>query len=436
MNTAVALEKVEAFKDAFEEWLVRTTKAEAHINLGYLYRTWGRFSEAILPYRRALAEYRYLKNEAGQANTLNNLAWAEAEDGKFELALIHCNDGLKLRRKATTPSLYTVALSLNTRGLIKTRLDNATDAEVDNKLALLIFKGLEEQRGIGLAKTALSEAIRRSVTESDLDTTGKVRRRLLKAAGHAEQAVRIFEKKLKEPLRTVEAQLELGCVYRELARFTADDPSKRNAWFEMGRSVLEKAVETAHDKFEYRAYDALVNLAFLYYYASQPDQAKEVFLNEVYSKIDSPYLFRPKRGIPRLKEHISWYWVQLGKGYSLMGRIAFDSYEKAKADKNLEIAQGCLDEAVEDWFLSLEYNARYGRSFRDMTRSKIRIYDGITTLNTAEQQRVLKTAMAINEKYRIKINREHESPVFIQLLEDAFGMTTGWSHTPYMYTQE
>jgi hypothetical protein len=427
-QTISALSKQPVPKDDFEDRLTRTAKAEAEVNLGYLYRTWGRFNEAIPPYRRALIEYRYLKNEAGQANTLNNLAWAEAEDGKFELALFHCNDGLKLRRKSSTSSLYAVALSLNTRGLIKTRTANATDAEEDNKLALLIFKGLEELRGIGLANTALSEAIRRGVTDTDLDTPAKIRSRLLEAEGYAKEAVQIFEHTLKEPLRMAEALLELGCVYRELARFTSDDLLQRNDWFDCGRTALERAAETAHNKFEYRAYDALVNLAFLYYYASRKKQAKDLFMNAVYAKIDPRYYFAPKKGIPRLVDQISWYWVQLGKGFSLLGRIAFDDYQQAKEDKDFMEAEKLLDEAVKNWFLSLEYNARYGKSFRDMTRSKARIYEGITTLNTDEQRRALQTALMVNEEYRIKINKEQAPPLFIELLEDGFGLSTAWPH--------
>lgn len=418
-------------EDDFTRWRASTARADVEINLGYLNRSLGGFKSAIDPYRTAILEYREVKNEAGQANALNNLAWAEAETGKFDAAIDHCQDGLDMRRNSQHGTTYAVALSLNTLGLIKMRDGKAKEAEDHCRQALHIFRDLEEPRGIGLANTALAEIIRRSNPDEQAALTAPARLlgRLKEAEVFAREAATIFEE-LDEPLRIVEAYLELGCVYREMARYMKPASQEQKENFDLGRTALEKAAQEAQGRFDYRAYDALVNLAFLYYFAGLPIEAAGIFKEKVLEKMNPQYLFKPKAEHPgkAVKDPVYWYWVQLGKGYSLLGRIAFDRFSKTTQPEENETALGYLDESVQNWVLSLEYNALYGTDFRDMRRSKTRIYDCLKKLNASELRRAKQTAESIKAKYRLK-----EGFLFSMLLEERFGIKVN-AKAPY--TQE
>ena len=215
----------------------------------------GNFKQTVGMYRQAVPLWRGLKFELQAATNLNDLAWVEAEVGDFRTATTHCNDGLHLRRKLGRR--YLIGLSLNTLGLIETRRGSPERARFHCEQALDIFRETEDAWGIGLACIALAESLRR-MTNTDLLSHEQIIEHLKNARTYAEEAVKIFSEQVTEPLRLVEAHIEVGCVYREWARhLLADDPDRLEKVKE-GQAAYSSAMEIAEDSgYEYRAIDAL-----------------------------------------------------------------------------------------------------------------------------------------------------------------------------------
>ncbi len=132
--------------------------------------------------------------------------------GDFQAALVHCTDGLHIRRRLGRR--YPIALSLNTLGLIETRMGNPEKARFHCEQALKIFREMEIAGGIGLACLAYAEALRRMTNVQDLLTHRQAIEHLKDAGKYAEEAVLIFSEQVKQPLRLVESNIEVGCVYR------------------------------------------------------------------------------------------------------------------------------------------------------------------------------------------------------------------------------
>jgi tetratricopeptide (TPR) repeat protein len=366
-------------------------------------------------YLQALPLWRELKIEVLQATTLNDLSWAEAETGAFETALSHCKDGLKLRRQLGKP--YLIALSLNTIGLIEIRYGKPETAQFHCEQALEIFRRQEDARGIGLACLALAESLRRT-TNTDVfvyDERMKIEY-LNEAAKRVDEAVKIFMDKVKdEPLRLVEAYIELGCVYREWVRQLAKEDPTRKEKIERSRAAFEMAVKAARESgYEYRAIDALVNLAWLSYYTGDFSEARDILEKKVRNKIGDEYLYTREHEAAR-SAPTPWHWVQLGKANVLLGMMFFDEYKELQT-KDRQMAEKKLRQAAHNWTLSMAYNTLYGNNFRDFNNGRENVYDRLAELNIHEMNRVKDSMEQTHREYHIP----GEGMAFQQLLKERF----------------
>jgi tetratricopeptide (TPR) repeat protein len=400
---------------SLDQWRRSLLRAHAWYWHGYLSWAQGEFKDAVQWYLQALPLWRELKIEVLQATTLNDLSWAEAETGDFETALSHCKDGLKLRRQLGQP--YLIALSLNTMGLIEIRYGKPETARFHCEQALEIFRRLEDARGIGLACLALAESLRRT-TNTDLFVYNENKKveYLTNAAKLAEDAVKIFTEKVKgEPLRLVEAYIELGCVYREWIRQLGKEDPVRKEKIERSHVAFEMAVKAAEEAgYEYRATDALVNLAWLYYYTGDFSKARDLLDKKGRDQIDDECLYT--------KEHeaahnipIPWHWVQIGKAYVLLGMMVFDEYREARA-KDLHLAEKKLCRAAHNWTLSMAYNKLYGSVFRDFSKGREDVYTRLAELNIQEMSWVKDSMEQTHREYHIP----DDGRAFEKLLEERF----------------
>ncbi|MGQ9803884.1 MAG: tetratricopeptide repeat protein [Anaerolineae bacterium] len=390
--------------------------AQAWNNLGYLYRTMGRYQEAIEAYQRSAGFWRRLEDDekeptlrfplrAQYANTLNNLSLALAWTGQFQQALRVCNDALEMRRGLGPDG--PVAYSLNTLGLIHTKADQPELAEYACREALEIFTRLDQRRGIGLALTALSEAMRRKAERRSAIFSPKERKDWLeKAIEHAERAAEIFEKEIREDAQRAQALIELGCAHRDLVRLLKNGNGE-GEWQKhanLGEDALNKAKEAACDEsLNYLGVDALVNLAWLYHYAGR-DQDAEKTAKEAKGKIPAEF-YITEQGIPPEREKLlqAFLFVQLGKIEMLLGEIA--------------LHEGNLEAAGEHLALSLAYDELYATDFRDMRRGMDRMYALLKTLGADKMGSVRKGIDKAAETYRLKKpTRMH------QFLKDSFGV--------------
>ncbi|GAB4534959.1 MAG: hypothetical protein Kow0063_18620 [Anaerolineae bacterium] len=418
--------------------------ARAYNNLGYLRRVQGRYYGAATAYEKALPLWRATKIEIEQANTLNNRAFALSEIGQIEAAWQQAWDGLELRERLGPRS--PVGLSLNTLAHIKVQELDLDGALLFAERALTLFDRLGSERGRGLALKELAEAERRI---SDLaphfpvETAGW----LAKAAGHAKEAECIFREKIKEPSRLVEALIEVGCAYRDWAKFrrvhpnlVAEEEKKPGSHAysvqelaERSQQALLEAADLAKQQgILYRQVDALVNLGWLRYYtelyAGAPgfDQAqasleKEV-LTQVRQAIPGSYRITERRtgtlgemqgGLPTLLSQriISSFLVQLGKLELLYGQIAFNRFLQS-GNQDID----ALKEATEHYTLSLAYDTLFSdQIFRDMRRGMDRMYERMKLLNPRELGVVYDTVLSVEEKYGLGESRMRK------FLRESFG---------------
>jgi tetratricopeptide (TPR) repeat protein len=385
-------------KTSLDQWRCSFLKAYAWYWHGYLSRSHGEFKDAVKWYLQTLPLWRELKIEVQAATTLNDLSWAEAERGAFDTAISHCKDGLELRRQLGDP--YLIAFSLNTMGLIEIRSGKPETARFHCEQALEKFRRKEDARGIGLACLALAESLRRTTnTDMFVYLEEKKIEYLTEAAKRAEEAVSIFTEK-EEPLRLVEAYIELGCVYREWIRQLDKDKPEQAEKIELSRAAFEMAVKVARKTgYEYRAIDALVNMAWLYYYAGNFSEARNILEKKVRNQLGDEYLYTKGHGV----EHniaTPWHWVQLGKANVLLGMMFFDEYQELQA-KDSQLAEKRLRQAAHNWTLSMAYNKLYGNAFRDFSKGREDVYNRLARLNIQEMKWVRESMEQTHMEYHI-----------------------------------
>jgi tetratricopeptide (TPR) repeat protein len=407
-----SLDNMPSSDSEFQNWKRQALLARAGNALGYLQRVQGRFQDAIDEYTTTLPLWRELKLEDEHANTLNNLAWALAEAGNFARAQRLCQDGLDLRLELGPR--YPIALSYNTSGLIGTRYDQPHRARRHCERALSIFRDLGQQRGIGLASTALAEALRRSADVPGLYFPEERADLLRLGQQYAQEAVDIFKDAVYEPLRLVEAYLELGCTYRDWARLHpfydhTGDP-KRNELLVKGEQALRHCAKAAQN-IPYRQVDALVNLAWLHYYIGDVGSAEQA-LEEALSIIPADYEITTQDGMPTQDQPVPFFWVQMGKAALLEGSMAFDRYQQDPQSKDLE-------KVAREYLFCLAYNELFSEDFRDLRRAKDQIYQRLKKLDIGNLQSVFRIAANIAQQYHM------DQPRLVNFIEKDFGLHLG-----------
>ncbi len=410
----------------FEQRKCDRTLARAYNELGYLLRVQGRFQKACDTYRRALPLWRKLELEADHADTLNNLAWANAEIGRFGRALRYCRDGLALREELG--SRHLIALSFNTLGLIEIKDDKPHRGRVHCERALAIFRDLSMHRGAGLAYTALSEAYRRSAAAPGVYFASDQLDRLRLAAEFAGQAVQIFRDEVPEQLRLVEALIELGCVYRNWARRRPEYPSEQDPsqeeLTEKSAQALREAAQLAADEFVYRQVDALVNLAWLYSYVDNVEEARNV-LHEAEGLVLPEYRITQEGGVPQLQSPNAFIWVQMGKAHLLRGWFAVRQYDALPSVKGRVRDEALLRQSTEHFTLALAYDELFAEDFRDVRQAKNSMYKVLREINVKELQAMYENVDVVAQKYHLErcaaTKRQPSRPRMRNFLEEYFG---------------
>ncbi len=378
-------------------------RARLYNNLGYVLRALGCYFGAINAYEIALSIWRKIGLGVEEANTLNNLAFVQAEVGHLHVAEQLAKTALALREEAGPRS--PVGLSLNTLAHIAIRGNLLITAREYAEHACSLFQLLGEQRGEGLAKTALAEALRRWGEQK-----GKIES-LQEAIRVAGEAVEIFER-LPAMDRVVEALIEMGCAYRDLAKVIRG-PLRRDQERDTlhitetveenarkGQQALRRAADIAESRgIVGRQIDALVNLAWLHYYVLEDERALSI-LQEARELIPQEF-YITERGRPQIDrgEAVVPTLMQLGKIELLCGQIRFNEYQRQKD-------QSSLEQAIEHYVLSLEYDTLASdQVFRDMRRGMDRIYERLSTLSPQEMTDVVKMVGNIKEKYKLRESR-------------------------------
>ncbi len=406
--------------------------ARAYNSLGYVYSRQGQLHRAIELYSKALPLWQYTKIEAEEALTLNNRAFVMARVGEVASAIPLAKRGLILREQLGPR--VPVGLSFNTLALIEIRQNDLEGARRDAGRALDIFTKLGSYRGRGLALTALAEAERRISESATYLQQGSTAVLLEQSAGHAGEAVTIFQTKIEEPGRLIEALLEEGRAYREWARVRRERP-KVLSNTEQAKGVpytitelalrSEKSLKKAYREAEKRKnlnrqVEILIDQVRLVYYMDlyigAPDfaQARAKLEDGLISQIERliPDRYRIKAG-RRLKPGELFY-VRLGNLELLLGHIAFHQWEGQK--DNLLF----LQEAITHYALSLAYFGHYSDQIvRSRREGQDRMYYRLSELEPHQMAFVYETLTQIEDQYGIGPGRVRSH--IREFLESSFG---------------
>lgn len=430
-----SLSQLKAFtpKDQFEIWEQNQLLADTLNTSGYLYRVMGRYKLATNAYQEAQQYWDKVVEtsteqtvkramRAQKANTTNNLSLALAMLGRYQDAQRQCRDGYDMRLELGQQS--PMAFSLNTWGMIYVRDDHPREAEELCQYALGIFSELEQTRGIGLASTAVAEALRRrsgaaTVNEPVTERTN----RLKKAQEHCARAIDIFNPEKtegKERLQLLEALIEQGCIFRDWydlqKKYQTDDKDHPDSemLFQQAEMSLRQAIEvgTPEAELAYKVADARINLAWLYFSAGKYESAEHE-IQRAKEQIPDEYI-NLDRTLPEKETPQTFFWVQLGKAHLLLGLLALKKFHPDERDFEP------LSNVGRNFTLSLAYNERFAPDFRDMRRAKDKIYECVKGLRRLEEFPViLRAAQTAASDYKLD-----QPPALWKFLVDNFSPPT------------
>lgn len=351
------------------QWRARVLRAWALNYQGYLDRQQGRYAEAVKHYQQSTMLQRRL-GMAGLAPTLCNLAYAMALLGQLHPARLLAEEAERWARRSGKE--YVLALALNIRALVEEYGDHHQAALRYTDRALRVARGLRAPRMLGLIYQTRARTRRYLLASAVEEEIRRDPKALAEAVKEANQAVNLLR---NNPPDRVAALIERGCLYRDLARglYQMHRPVEAVKATQQSRSDLERAavLAGAMDLPDQRAL-AWVNLAWLWYYAAQVEEA-DAALCQGYSSIPADYVFpahgpQPKMAEDRRKEEARLsFWSTLGKAEMLRAHIALDRARQAGEEE--ERAQR-MREAVKHATLSLAYNSHIAYECFDVTRAE------------------------------------------------------------------
>lgn len=332
--------------DEDQRWWRARVLGRTYNNIGYLYRTQGRYGLALQQYRHALTHFTEANILDEEADTRNNLGFLLALLGRLPVAKNHVERALQIRTE--TGKKYPIALSRNTLGLVYTMEDHPIWGIAECEEALRIVEELQIPRGIGLASIRLGFALRKRGDQWKSVKTyyspEKAEESFQEATRHLERAVRIFSEQLSEPIRLWEAYNELGSLYCDwgwLARRTRVGWQTALEHYERSVEYQNRALTTARSRgLEFQIADSLDDLAqaygdqsFLLFEMGRQDAAKEsranaeTCLNQAEQMIPQGFKLTPGEGFVAAPEPGEAYWLSLGKAHLWRGIWAFRDLE-------------------------------------------------------------------------------------------------------------
>lgn len=387
-----------------EIWYAMALLSLAYHVRGYLFRVRGYPQQAIESYRRDIELLSLLDIRVEKATALNDMSFALAIQGKWHHGRSLAHDALELRRELG--HRLPVALSLNTLAMIDIYEGQYDSAQNNAERALAIFRARYDDRGKGLALIALSESRRRYAATTELLEAERCIELIRQARDHAREAETIFSQSVEEPPRKVEALIELGCACRDWIRLRREHPNPKDNITRL-IAEAEEALSTARDisqkeDIQYRAIDALVNLAWLRYYILQKENDEVIgdehpllqAIQMAHQSIPREYFFVDgKPFIERDNAQIE-IWPQLGKLYLLEGHVEYYRFDKIpKDEKKIFVASGqgehvqmMLEAFAKKYTESLEYSALYEKDYRGIRGAKDRIHEKLKVLNAMERR--------------------------------------------------
>ncbi len=350
-------------------WQARILKSLALNYRGYLDRQQGRYLEAVQHYQQSAMLQRRLRM-AALAPTLTNLSYAMALTGECHHARLLTEEAERLARRSGRDHMR--ALTLNVRALVEAYDGHYKAALRYTDRALEVAAELPNPRVRGLIYLTRARAHRHlwdALTPEERERESQSSDEALKEANQAVSFLRNM------PADRVDALLERGCIYRDLASLHHSQGRAEEAeeFAEKCKKDLERVavLAGAMDLPRQRAL-AWTNLGWLYYYIGRQKELEES-LQQAYEPFPSEYLFPANGSLPPMakekkkSEATLPYWSTLGKAEMLKAYLALD---QAFAAPETEEQEAQLRTAVKHITLSLAYDELVADTYFDLTRAE------------------------------------------------------------------
>jgi tetratricopeptide (TPR) repeat protein len=380
LEEAITLLENYQTQDQNQRWWRARILGRAYNNMGYSYWMRGRYGLALQEFRRALPQFTETKILDEQASTRTNLAFLLALLGRVEDALSHIKQALEIRQQIG--GRYSIALSLNTRGIIRTLADHPIWALRDCQEALNICEQLDEPRGIGLAYNALGLTYRKRGDQwkQEVYAQEEADQFFRDAERCIQQAVDIFSKKVPEPFRLWEAYNELGSLYCDWGWLTRQ--RHEGDWTILGQAALEqytqaiayqdKALDIAIEKdLQFQLVDSYDDLAQVYgdqsFLLRQMGQLEEArksrekavsYLEEIEKRVPEDFHLVSGQGFRETAEPGEAYWLTLGKAYLWRSIWAFRDLLEPSIVPDQQRDEA-LRQAIRNLLLAIAYFQRF-----------------------------------------------------------------------------
>ena len=312
-------------------------------NTAYFYRTFKDYPRAEQEFRNSIPHLRQSNDRLLYADTLKNLAFVYALQGKLTAAELICRDAIEIFQERGVKS--GMAYGLNTLGFIQVERRQHHIGLLRCKRSLELFESIRDQRGIGLACIFWAYSLQR-LSGRDVYSFQEQLGYLEQAEKQATRSVNIFLKHYEEPPRLVEAYGARGCIYRDWAKLARDAKHSLAEIEKLENAALENlqpSFNRARDLgMTAEQVDVLEDMAQVYFTRKQFDQTKQL-LDQAAALVPPQYFISETKGLPTIQEPITPYWASLGKIALLRGHIEYDSEHKTESAYWYTLAGAYLD---------------------------------------------------------------------------------------------
>jgi len=376
MEEAIALLQGQTPEDRpWQKWWRARLLGSAYNDLGYCYRTMGRYGLALDNYRRARKQFRAESIRDEEAKTLNNMAFCLALVGDIEAERFA---ELSIEIYQEQGQKAGVAQAQNTLGLVYTMRDHPLWAlEFCNKaLAGFSAPDVNDARGIGLVSIGIGIALRHRAEQWKREVCPKeeAQQKFGQARVSLERACDIFSDQVKEPVRLWEAYNQLGSLYCDWGWLLREDGelSRSAEYYEKSIQYQEQALELAKNhQLGFDITDALIDLAqvegdfsFLEVDRQNLEAAKkhrqraEALMSEVSESVDPVYHIKPDTYKNRIApERGVAYRLSMGEVH--LWRGVWKTRDADKVQRGSPEWRTLIEQACGEFLLSTAYYVRY-----------------------------------------------------------------------------
>ncbi len=307
-RTRLPLEREHPIEHHFQRQS-RLLLAYALNNWGYLERVQQRLKTAAARYREAISLYKTLGRETTslRATTLNNLAFALAEQGELDLGLLYA------QRAATLLHIeghrYREAVVHTTMARINLELDNVIAAEQAIVRARALLSEFPQTRHEAICSRGEGE-LRRWIGFRNRTNPTLSEEQYVRALACYEEALRFFKPNQAEPVRLAEIYQGIGCTYRNRGYTRILRREAGTADMEAARVAYATALEYCPEQLPLRA-AILEDIAVSYVHEENYAEAT-ILLHHAEQQIPPDYTVEPLPGTTAANptDEIQQFWLQ------------------------------------------------------------------------------------------------------------------------------